>query len=51
MEFTYEGMREFAGSWGLVGMLVFFLGAVVMVLLPGARERADDAAQIPFREE
>ena len=51
MEFNYDSLRVFADSWGLLGMMAFFLGAVVMVLRPGARERANDAAQIPFRED
>ncbi|MCP1198654.1 cbb3-type cytochrome c oxidase subunit 3 [Notoacmeibacter sp. MSK16QG-6] len=51
MELTYDAMRHFADSWGLLGMLAFFLAAVLMVLRPGARSRAEDAAQIPFKED
>lgn len=47
---TYEAMRQFADSWGLVGMMAVFLAAVVSTLLPGARKRADRAAAIPFNE-
>jgi cytochrome c oxidase cbb3-type subunit IV len=47
---TYDSMRHFADSWGLLGMVVFFLGVVVWVLRPGARRAADEAKMIPFRE-
>jgi cytochrome c oxidase cbb3-type subunit 4 len=48
---TYESMRHFADSWGMLAMLVFFAGVILMVLLPGAKKRAQDAAQIPLRED
>ena len=48
---TYESFRHFADSWGLVYMVVIFLVVVVMVLRPGAKKQADDAAQIPFHED
>ena len=48
---TYEQMRQFADSWGMLAMLIFFAGTVVMVFLPGASKRADEAAKIPLRED
>jgi cytochrome c oxidase cbb3-type subunit 4 len=48
---TYESFRQFADSWGLVYMVVIFAVVVMLVLLPGAKKKADDAAQIPFRED
>ncbi len=45
---TYDFMRHFADSWGLLAMLVFFLGAVVWVFRPGSREHYDHAAKIPL---
>lgn len=48
---AYETFRQFADSWGLVYMLVVFLAVIAMVLRPGAKKQADDAAQIPFRED
>jgi cytochrome c oxidase cbb3-type subunit 4 len=48
---TYDAMRHFADSWGLLAMVIFFLAVVVRVLfLPGARRNASDAAQIPFKD-
>jgi cytochrome c oxidase cbb3-type subunit IV len=48
---TYESFRQFADSWGLVYMLAIFVVVVLLVLRPGAKKQADDAAQIPFRED
>ena len=49
---TYDSMRAFADSWGLVAMVVFFVGMILMVFLrPGSKAMAEDAAQIPLRED
>ncbi|MCX5512716.1 CcoQ/FixQ family Cbb3-type cytochrome c oxidase assembly chaperone [Kaistia algarum] len=49
---NYHFMREFADSWGLAFMFAFFLGAALFALFrPNAKKFADDAAQIPFRED
>lgn len=48
---TYQALRTFADSWGLVFIATVFAVVVIRTyLLPGSRERADDAAAIPFRE-
>jgi cytochrome c oxidase cbb3-type subunit IV len=47
----YETMRHFADSWAMLAMLVFFAGTILMIFLPGAKRRADDAAKIPLRED
>lgn len=48
---TYESMRHFADSWAMLAMLVFFVATIVVVFLPGARRRAEEAAKIPLRED
>ncbi|ADV14605.1 MULTISPECIES: CcoQ/FixQ family Cbb3-type cytochrome c oxidase assembly chaperone [Mesorhizobium] len=48
---NYNLMREFADSWGLVAMALFFAGASVFVLRPGSRKLADEAARIPLQDE
>jgi cytochrome c oxidase cbb3-type subunit 4 len=48
---TYEAMRHFADSWGMLAMLVFFAGCVLLVFLPGSRKRAAEAANIPLQED
>ncbi len=47
----YNSFREFADSWGLLYLVVIFLSVIVMVLLPGAKQKADNAAGIPFRND
>mgnify|MGYP001077758114 CR=1 FL=1 len=51
MNLEYEAMRQFADTWGLAVMALFFVGAVVFLFRPGARKASQDAAQIPFHEE
>jgi cytochrome c oxidase cbb3-type subunit IV len=48
---SYESFRQFADSWGLVYMVVIFAVVVALVLRPGAKKQADDAANIPFKED
>lgn len=48
---TYSVFREIADSWGLLGMMLFFLTAVFMLFRPGAKQQHLDASQIPFRDE
>jgi cytochrome c oxidase cbb3-type subunit IV len=44
----YDTLRHFADSWGLLFMLVIFAAAIVIVLLPGAKQSAARAARIPL---
>jgi cytochrome c oxidase cbb3-type subunit 4 len=48
---TYSILRSFADSWGLLAMVLIFLGAVVYALRPGAKEIHDDIARIPLRND
>jgi len=48
---TYDAMRHFADSWGLLAMFLFFCAVVLRLFTRGAREKAEDAAQIPFRHD
>lgn len=48
---TYTAMRLMADSWGLLCMALFFVGAILFAFRPGSRSLADDAAQIPFKDE
>ena len=47
---TYTAMRQFADSWGLLFMALFFVGVVVWVMLPGRKRDAQEASQIPFKD-
>ena len=48
---TYTAMRQFADSWGLVGMALFFLGVILFTLRPGGKSQAQEAASIPLKED
>lgn len=48
---TYSFLREFADSWMLLFLFVFFLAIVFWVFRPGASKEYRDTANIPFRHE
>ncbi|KGD96950.1 MULTISPECIES: CcoQ/FixQ family Cbb3-type cytochrome c oxidase assembly chaperone [Rhizobium/Agrobacterium group] len=47
----YTAMRHFADSWGLLAMTLFFIGVLVFTFRPGAKASANEAAQIPLKED
>ena len=47
----YETLAHFAQTWGLVYMLVLFVGVLVYALRPGSTKKFDDAARIPLKED
>ncbi len=48
---TYTMLREFADSWFLLAMFIFFVGTWVYAFWPGLRSAREDAAHIPLRDE
>lgn len=48
---TYTLLREFADSWALLTLTVFYVGAIVWVFRPGSGAIHRDAADVPFRHE
>jgi len=48
---TYTLLREFADSWMLLALFLFFLGVVVWVFRPGANATHKETASIPFRND
>lgn len=48
---TYTAMRHFADSWGLLFMVLIFVGVVVYAFRPGSRKQADEAARIPLKDD
>ena len=48
---TYSLLREFADSWMLLAMFLFFIGVVLWTLRPGSKKIHDDIAQIPLRND
>ncbi len=47
----YDMLRHFADSWGLLYMMAIFLVVVFLIVRPGAKGRALEAAQIPFDDD
>ncbi len=47
----YETLRQLADSWGLVYLVVVFVSVIIFNFRPGTKKRAEDLAQIPFRED
>jgi len=51
MDSTYQAMRTFADSWGLLYMVIIFVVVVIYALWPSRQKQMDDAANIPFKED
>ncbi|MFT6658859.1 MAG: cytochrome c oxidase cbb3-type subunit 4 [Maritalea sp.] len=47
----YNSFRQFADSWGLLYMFVIFVGVVLFMFRPGAKDHAETAAQIPLKDD
>jgi cytochrome c oxidase cbb3-type subunit 4 len=47
----YSFLREFADSWGLLAMMLFFVGAIAFLFRPGAKVMHENAASIPLRDD
>ena len=48
---TYTAMRHFADSWGLLFLTLFFVGVVLFAFRPGSKKNAEEAAQIPLKDD
>jgi cytochrome c oxidase cbb3-type subunit 4 len=48
---TYTALRQFADSWALAAMTVFFIGVVLFVFRPGSRKQAEETARIPLKDD
>ena len=46
---TYSLLREFADSWALLFLFIFFVGVIAWVFRPGSTAGYRDSADIPFR--
>ncbi len=47
----YTLLREFADSWVLLALTLFFVGVLVWALRPGSRLVHQDAANMVFRHD
>ena len=48
---TYSLLREFADSWMLLVLFLFFVGVILWAIRPGSNKTHRDTAKIPFRNE
>jgi cytochrome c oxidase cbb3-type subunit 4 len=48
---TYEALRHFADSYGLLAMVVIWAAFAGWAFRPGARARNREAAQMIFRDD
>ena len=48
---TYSLLREFADSWMLLVLFLFFVGVILWAIRPGSNTTHRDTANIPFRNE
>ena len=46
---TYSFLREFADSWMLLVLFLFFVGVIFWAVRPGSNKTHRDTANIPFR--
>ncbi len=51
MSATYLMLAGFAQKWGLVYFVVVFAVVVTYALWPASKERFDEAARMPLRED
>ena len=48
---TFGTVSHFAQTWGLIYLIILFIGMLVYVMRPGAKKKFEDAANIPFKED
>ena len=48
---NYSLLRQFADSWALLALFVFFIGVIVWAFRPGSTKTYADVADIPFRHD
>lgn len=51
MELSYQDVSGFAQSWGLVFLVLLFVGAILYAFLPGNRKKFDKASTSLLEEE
>lgn len=51
MDPTYKAVAEFAQTWGLIYFVAVFAVVVIYALWPSRKQRFDEAARIPLRED
>ncbi|MDF1775081.1 MAG: cbb3-type cytochrome c oxidase subunit 3 [Rhizobiaceae bacterium] len=47
----YQTMRTFADSWGLLFMVIVFVGVIAYTFRPGSKKEADKISRIPLGDD
>jgi len=47
----YETARHLADTWGLLSLVLLFVGIVAFVFRPGTKKQYEHDAQIPLKED
>lgn len=47
----YDSLRHAADSWGLLYLVILFVGVIAYTFRPGGKKAADEAAKIPLKED
>ena len=47
----YDLLREFADSWGLLMMMLLFVGVILFTFRPGSAKHHAEMASLPLRDE
>lgn len=48
---TYIALAQFAQSWGLLYFFLVFCAVVIFVMRPSRKQRYEEAARLPLRED
>lgn len=48
---TFQDISYFAQTWGLLYLIILFVGMLIYAFRPGAKKKFDNAALIPFKED
>ncbi len=48
---TYKALAEFAQTYGLIYFVSVFCGVVLWALWPSRKQRFEEAARVPLRED
>lgn len=49
--FNYETLANFAQTWGLLYFVLIFVGVLIYALWPTNKDKFDNAANMPLRED
>lgn len=47
----HDTLRQISDSWGLLYLVLIFIGIIAFTFRPGSRERAERLARLPLDED